>query len=109
MTKLEQQLSEELQRWQLVQIPLRGVPTGFPTPGIHVEILETDVRSTAIVKLLVEKGICTQEEGDEMYQRCMLERLTAIREGYEAAKSAEVLVAKQRLLGPDGKPMNNGD
>jgi len=109
MTKLEQQLKEEQQRWAMKGMTFAGVPAVFKgVPGISVELLETDLRASALVKLLLEKEIFTEEEANEMYQRCMLEKMTKIREAFEEKERAKMLVARQRLLGPDGQPMGNG-
>lgn len=110
-TQLEVQLAEELKRWQLAGMRAAGVPAGFEVPGIPVELYEIEVRTSAVIKLMMDKGIFTKEEADIYYQQEMLERLTKIREANEEnikkqRMANEIAVAQKRLLGPNGQPFN---
>ena len=110
-SKLEIQLAEELKRWELAGMRAAGIPAGFEIPGIPVELYEIEVRTAAIVKLLIEKEIFTKKEADIFYQKEMLERLTKIREANEEnikkeRMAREIAVAQKRLLGPNGQPIN---
>jgi hypothetical protein len=110
-TKLMVALKEEVKRWELLGWRINGVPMGVGLPGIGVEIFELDIRTSAVVKMLIDKEIFTKEEADIYYQQEMLDRLTKIREENEERVkaeriAAEIAVAQRRIIGPNGQPLN---
>lgn len=92
-TNLQQLIDIELLRWKEI---------GVDDPSSVLDtnhFLET-VKASALVKLLIDKGLVTREELQEAYEVKMLEYLRNAREGYVEARRAAL--GGPKLLIPRG-------
>jgi len=109
-TNFQVDLHNEAEEWTKRSMLITGVPeafarAGIPMDGIGVEIFETEMRLTALIKYLNELiPDFDVKRANEVYHEVMLEKLKYIRGEFDKAKRQEgMLVAKTQLLGPDGK------
>lgn len=110
-TESQINLLNEARAWARIPMSFQGVPTCFPDgafDGIKVNIFDEKLRNMALQKILIDNGLATQEEIDELYLELKLEVLQDIRRQYEQAvrrhKMEETLaLPDKRLFGPDGK------
>jgi hypothetical protein len=104
-------LLNEARAWARIPMSFHGVPTCFPDgafDGVKVNIFDEKLRNMALQKVLIDAGLTTQEEVDEIYLELKFDTLYNIRTEYQEAvkrqKMQETLaLPDKRLYGPNGQ------
>lgn len=110
-TKGQVDLHNEVAIWTSNNKPVVGLPaviaSQIPVSGFPVEILSTDRRLTALLELLVEKEIFTEEEFLETYRLSFAAFLKEAREQVERHEAkASIIIPQIGLAKPP--PEGNG-
>lgn len=109
--KLEQQLNEEIQRWNFNDLVAAGKPD-HPAfaglPGFSVELMQLELRVHALIETIIKLDIISKEVLDRAYQEELLDRLTRARESIEQKQPPKpsIITANKQLFGPNGEPLH---
>jgi hypothetical protein len=111
ITESQVKLLNEARAWARIPMSFEGVPTCFPDgafDGVKVDIFSEKIHVSALQKVIIDAGLATQDEIDEVYQTMKTEVMQTIRTEYEDWVRRQTLQQKmalpdKRLLGPDGQ------
>lgn len=111
ITEGQVRLLNEARAWARIPMSFQGVPTCLPDgafDGVKIDIFSEKMRSSALQKIIIDAGLATLEEIDEVYQNLKVEAMQTIRNDYEDYVKRQKLQQKmalpdKRLFGPNGE------
>lgn len=103
----------EARAWARVGMSFHGVPTSLPDgafDGIKVNIFDEKLHNLTLQKVLIEAGLTTDEDIDELYRELKYNVMKEMRESHEENVKRlklrqNMALPEKRLLGPDGQPL----
>jgi hypothetical protein len=102
-TDLEVDLINELKKWRRMGKQIIGVPDvlegKIPESGFRIGLFDLDCRVMALVKVIKDRNLLTEQEMDVAFQEIKLAKLQSARKIMETA----VPKPPMRIFRPDGK------
>lgn len=92
LDELDIELNKEKILWGELGIPNQGSIPGTQIPGIPIDTFHLQSSHDAVLKILVNKGIVTEEELNDVFRQIHLARMKMIRMANEEA----ILAARRR-------------
>lgn len=107
-------LLNEARAWARVGMSFHGVPSSLPPgtfDGVTVNIFDERMRAMALQRVLINAGLVTEDEIDELYREIKYEIMHEMRMSYEEhvkrvkLQQQIAVPAPNRIIGPDGRPL----